>query len=97
MTFENPHSKKFKKGNGLADLINTGNKIINTIHDNKELINASIDTAMKTKDVVDQVIKAAKLKPKEKPQEILPIQIDKNIVNNVVSNSKKGRGFYDLN
>ena len=70
MVFENPHSKKYKKGDGfLADLFNTSNKLIK---DNKDSLLSVISESSKLKDSISKNIdlnkKITKLDAEKKKQ-----------------------------
>ena len=54
MVFENPHSKKYKKGDGLlTDLFNTSTKLIK---DNKDSLLSVISESSKLKDSISKNI-----------------------------------------
>ena len=70
MVFENPHSKKYKKGDGfLTDLFNTSTKLIK---DNKDSLLSVISESSKLKDNISKNIdlnkKIAKLDAEKKKQ-----------------------------
>ena len=70
MVFENPHSKKYKKGDGfLTDLFNTSTKLIK---DNKDSLLSVISESSKLKDSISKNIdlnkKIAKLDAEKKKQ-----------------------------
>ena len=70
MVFENPHSKKYKKGDGLlTDLFNTSTKLI---RDNKDSLLSVISESSKLKDNISKNIdlnkKIAKLDAEKKKQ-----------------------------
>ena len=70
MVFENPHSKKYKKGDGLlTDLFNTSTKLIK---DNKDSLLSVISESSKLKDSISKNIdlnkKITKLDAEKKKQ-----------------------------
>ena len=70
MVFENPHSKKYKKGDGfLTDLFNTSTKLIK---DNKDSLLSVISESSKLKDSISKNIdlnkKISKLDAEKKKQ-----------------------------
>ena len=65
--FKNPHSKQsIKEGSGIGSIISSIPKAINFINDNRELITTVIDTGKKSKELVDNVLNAAKEMKKPK-------------------------------
>lgn len=97
--FKNPHSKQsIKEGSGIGSIISSIPKAINFINDNRELITTAIDTGKKSKELVDNVLNAAKEMKKPKEVAIEPeVKIDENKVNNILKynpEKKKGSGGF---
>lgn len=86
MTFQNPYAIKIKRGEGLGELVNLTNKVVNTLADNKDII----------KTVADKIIKDSKKTEECQSTPIKEKNINRNIINDIVADHKCGSGFYNI-